>query len=294
MPHQPVLLKEVMQFLGPSSGEVYVDATAGGGGHAEAILLQSSPDGRVLVLDRDQSAIEKVAQRLARFCERVVLRHGSFAEIDRHLEAVGWKQVNGVIADLGLSSLQLDDPSRGFSFAVESPLDMRFDRSCETTAADLVNRLQEKELADLIFQYGDERRSRAIARRIVSRRPLATTADLRRAIHSVTGPRRGRGIDPATRTFQALRIAVNGETDALVQLLTRAGACLGPGGRLVVISYHSLEDREVKLAFRDYAKTALESKFRILTPKPIRPTREEIRDNRRARSAKLRALERSS
>ncbi len=294
MPHLPVLQKEVMQFLGPSSGEVYVDATVGGGGHAEAILHQSSPDGSLLGLDRDQSAIEKVAQRLERFGDRVVLRQGSFAEIDRHLEAVGWKQVNGMIADLGLSSLQLDDPSRGFSFAVESPLDMRFDQSCETTAADLVNRLHEKELADLIFRYGEERRSRAIARRIVSRRPLETTSDLRRAIHSVTGPRRGRAIDPATRTFQALRIAVNRETDALVQLLTRAGACLRPGGKLVVISYHSLEDREVKLAFRDYAKAELASQFRILTPKPIRPTREEIRDNHRARSAKLRALERSA
>lgn len=294
MSHQPVLQKEVMQFLRPSSGEAYVDATVGGGGHAEAILLESSPDGRVLGLDRDQSAIEKVAQRFARFGERVVLRHGSFAEIDRHLEATGWKQVNGVLADLGLSSLQLDDPSRGFSFAVESPLDMRFDQSYETTAADLVNHLQEKELADLIFHFGEERRSRAIARRIVSRRPLATTADLRRAIHSVMGPRRGRGIDPATRTFQALRIAVNRETEALVQLLSRAVSCLAPGGRLVVISYHSLEDREVKQAFRACAKTSLESKFRILTPKPIRPTREEIRDNRRARSAKLRALERSA
>ena len=294
MPHQPVLQKEVMQFLRPSSGEAYVDATVGGGGHAEAILLRSSPDGKVLGLDRDQSAIETVARRLARFGERVVLRHGSFAEIDRHLEATGWKQVNGVLADLGLSSLQLDDPSRGFSFAVESPLDMRFDQSYERTAADLVNHLQERELADLIFQFGEERRSRAIARRIVSRRPLATTADLRRAIHSVMGPRRGRGIDPATRTFQALRIAVNRETEALVHLLTRAVSCLAPGGRLVVISYHSLEDREVKFAFRDCVKTALESKFRILTPKPIRPTREEIRDNRRARSAKLRALERSA
>jgi 16S rRNA (cytosine1402-N4)-methyltransferase len=293
MPHLPVLQKEVLQFLGPSQGEAYVDATVGGGGHAEGILHRSSPDGRLLGLDRDESAIEKVAQRLERFGDRVVLRHGSFAEIDRHLEAAGWKQVSGVIADLGLSSLQLDDPSRGFSFAVESPLDMRFDQSCETTAADLVNCLHEKELADLIFHYGEERRSRAIARRIVSRRPLATTAELRRAVHSVTGPRRGRGIDPATRTFQALRMAVNGETDALVRMLGRAGACLRPGGKLVVISYHSLEDREVKLAFRDYAKTELGSRFRILTPKPIRPTREEIRDNRRARSAKLRALERS-
>ena len=292
MPHQPVLLTEVLDFLDPSPGRVYLDATVGGGGHTEAILLRSSPDGKVLGLDRDQGALQKVAQRLERFGERCQLRRGSFADVEQHLEAVSWRQVNGVIADLGLSSLQLDDPDRGFSFAHEGPLDMRFDQAYETTAADLVNRLREKELADLIFHYGEERRSRAIARRIVSRRPLATTADLRRAIHSVTGPRRGRGIDPATRTFQALRIAVNQEMDALASLLSRAGMCLKPGGRLVVISYHSLEDREVKLAFRGHAKTAGESEFRILTPKPIRPTREEIQDNRRARSARLRALER--
>jgi 16S rRNA (cytosine1402-N4)-methyltransferase len=292
MPHQPVLLTEVLDFLKPSPGQAYLDATVGGGGHTEAILQTSSPDGKVLGLDRDTEALQRAAQRLERFGQRCQLRPGSFADVEQHLEAAGWHQVNGAIADLGLSSLQLDDPERGFSFAHEGPLDMRFDQAHTTRAADIVNRYREKELADLIFHYGEERRSRAIARRIVSRRPLTTTADLRRVIHSVTGPRRGRGIDPATRTFQALRIAVNQEMDALVSLLRQVGGCLRPGGRVVVISYHSLEDREVKLAFRSYAKATGESRFRVLTPKPIRPTREEVRDNRRARAAKLRALER--
>lgn len=292
MPHQPVLLDEVIGYLKPSPGGLYLDGTVGAGGHAEAVLERSSPDGRLLGLDRDPMAIRWARKRLSRFGERVQFVQGSFADIPRHLETVGWQRVSGVLVDLGLSSLQLSDSQRGFSFSSEGPLDMRFDPASETTAADLVNHLQERELADLIFRYGEERRSRAIARRIVRSRPLATTADLRRVVHSAVGPRRRGGIDPATRTFQALRIAVNREIEALSALLGRAGGYLESGGRLVVVSYHSLEDREVKLAFREHAKRASSPRYRILTPKPVPPSVEEIDSNRRARSAKLRALER--
>ena len=199
--------------------------------------------------------------------------------------------MNGVVADLGLSSAQLDDGERGFAFSAEGPLDMRFDRSAGQTAAELINRLDEKDLADVIFNFGEERKSRAIARRIVQRRPIDTTSELRRAVHSVLGPARRGGIDPATRTFQALRIAVNHELETLDAFLENAAERLAPGGRLVVISYHSLEDRAVKWAFRE--KKDSES-FRVLTRKPVRAGEDEIAENRRARSAKLRALERVS
>ncbi|MFQ5791522.1 MAG: 16S rRNA (cytosine(1402)-N(4))-methyltransferase RsmH, partial [Acidobacteriota bacterium] len=279
-------------FLRPRSGGAYLDATVGGGGHAEAILEESRPHGRLLGLDRDPEALARAGQRLGRFRSRALLVKGSFADLSRHLDGVGWRQVSGAVADLGLSSLQLADTGRGFSFSGEAPLDMRFDPDSKTTAADLVNELPERELGDLIFRYGEERRSRAIARRIVARRPLATTTELRRAVVSATGPRRSGGVDPATRTFQALRIAVNRELEALTAFLDQALERLEPGGRLVVVSYHSLEDRAVKWAFRDSARRTSPPRFHVLTSKPVRPDREEIGRNRRARSAKLRCLER--
>ncbi len=290
-PHRPVLVEEVLRQLEPRPDGVVVDATLGAGGHAEAILEVSSPSGRLLGLDRDEGALVVARERLHRFGDRVRLRQGSFADLSEHLDREGFTKVNGIVADLGLSSAQLDDGERGFAFSAEGPLDMRFDRSAGETAAELINRLDEKELADVIFNFGEERKSRAIARRIVQRRPIDTTAELRRAVHSVLGPARRGGIDPATRTFQALRIAVNHELEALDAFLESAAERLAPGGRLVIISYHSLEDRAVKWAFRE--KKDSES-FRVLTRKPVRAGEDEIAQNRRARSAKLRALERVS
>ena len=290
-PHRPVLVEEVLRQLEPRPDGVVVDATLGAGGHAEAILEASSPSGRLLGLDRDEGALAVARERLHRFGDRVRLRQGSFADLSEHLDREGFTKLNGVVADLGLSSAQLDEGERGFAFSAEGPLDMRFDRSTGDTAAELINRLDEKELADVIFNFGEERKSRAIARRIVQRRPIDTTAELRRAVHSVLGPARRGGIDPATRTFQALRIAVNHELEALDAFLENAAERLAPGGRLVVISYHSLEDRAVKWAFRE--KKDSES-FRVLTRKPVRAGEDEIAQNRRARSAKLRALERVS
>ena len=288
--HRPVLLGEVVRFLGPREGGIYVDATLGGGGHTEAILRASSPGGRVISLDRDADAIRRTGKRLASYGDRLQTVKGSFADLRAHLEEKDVHEVHGIVADLGLSSDQLGDPDRGFAFSLEGPLDMRFDRSDGPTASDLVNELAEDQLADLLYEYGDERRSRAIARRIVDRRPIETTAELRRAVVSVLGPKR-RGIDPATRTFQALRIAVNQELAALDVFLEQAPLILAPGGRLVVISYHSHEDRAVKLAFRALAG---EASFHVLTKKPLVADAQAVADNPRARSAKLRALERVS
>ncbi len=290
--HQPVLLDEVLQYLRPDAGRSYVDGTLGEGGHAEAILERCLPGGRLLGIDRDPATLARAQARLSRFGDRVELIHGSYAEIPRYLESHDWTGVDGIVVDLGLNTLQLDDPQRGFSFAREGPLDMRFDPTAETTAADLVNHLSERDLADLIFRYGEERRSRAIARRIVSSRPLWTTSDLRRVVLSALGGRRRGGIDPATRTFQALRIAVNQELETLTRFLEEVAPCLNPGGRLVVISYHSLEDREVKWSFRGRAKADDAPRYEIVTRKPIRPSSQEVELNRRARSAKLRVLER--
>lgn len=240
--------------------------------------------------DRDRGALDLAGRRLSAFANRVTFLHASFAEIDVRLTGLSLEHVDGIVADLGLSSLQLGDPERGFAFQKEGPLDMRFDRSKGPTAAELVNEMQERELAAILRELGDERRAAAIARRIVERRPIGTTTELRRAVVSVLGPRRG-ALDPATRTFQALRIAVNRELEALDVLLAKAPGRLAPGARLVVLSYHSLEDRRVKRSFRAQAKAG---GFAILTKKPFVPGAEEVRRNRRARSAKLRALERVS
>jgi 16S rRNA (cytosine1402-N4)-methyltransferase len=303
--HRPVLLSEVLDFLRPKPGGIYVDATLGGGSHTEALLQASAPSGRVVAFDRDRSALEAASGRLASFAPRLHLCWGSFADLDEHLDEIGIGRVDGILADLGLSSIQLDAPERGFTFQREGPLDMRFDRSRGPTAAELVNEMEERELARILREYGEERRAAGIARRIVERRPIRTTADLRRAVVSVLGPRR-RGIDPATRTFQALRIAVNGELEALETFLGCAPERLEVGGRLVVVAYHSLEDRAVKWSFRDRAKRrvvddrddrddrAEQPAFRILTKKPVTAQPSEVAANRRARSAKLRALERAA
>jgi 16S rRNA (cytosine1402-N4)-methyltransferase len=291
--HQPVLLGVVLELLDPARGGVYVDATLGGGSYSEALLRASDPSGRVIAIDRDDAAIESARARLSAYSPRIELVHGSFADLAAHLDRLGVERVQGIVADLGLSSLQLDDPERGFSFRHDGPLDMRFDRSRGPTAADLVNEMSERELRDILSELGEERYASRIARRLVARRPIRTTKELRSAVVSVLGPlgSKRRGIDPATRTFQALRIAVNRELEALDAFLALAPGRLAPEGRLVVLSYHSLEDRAVKLRFRALARNEEEPRYRVLTKKPVTPGAAEIAWNRRARSAKLRALE---
>jgi len=288
--HLPVLLEETLALLAPRSGGTYADATVGGGGHASAILDASAPDGRLIGLDRDARAIEAARERLAPYGERVRLVHAEFARIGEVLRDCGTERVNGLVADLGVSSPQLDDAGRGFSFMREGPLDMRMDAaSGGETARELVERLNADELADVLYQFGDERRSRAIARairRAADDDRLHTTSDLRRAVVSVLGPARHRRIDPATRTFQALRIAVNREMEQLEALLAQLPEVLDDEGVAVLISFHSLEDGTVKRALR------ADERLEALTKKPRAATFTERRANLRARSAKLRAARR--
>lgn len=298
--HVPVLLQQVLTYLAVRPGGLYVDGTVGGGGHAEAILTASSPDGRLLGLDRDPAALAVARQRLMPFGERSVLRHGSFADLATLAE--GFPRVDGVLLDLGLSSLQLADPERGFSFSRQGPLDMRFDPTAGgPTAADLVNALSVKELANLFYHFGEERRSRRIAEAIVAARPLYTTTELAQVVEEAVGS--WGPIHPATQTFQALRIAVNQELEALKQALPQAIALLSSGGRLVVISFHSLEDRIVKRFLQQEERDCIcppevpvcichhRAQVRVLTKRPIRPEPAEVEMNPRARSARLRAAE---
>lgn len=282
--HVPVLLEEVLEHLGIQPDGIYLDATVGLGGHAGAILKCLGREGRLIGLDQDEEALAEAAKKIGE--ERVTLLKGNFEEMSgllRSLE-IGW--VNGILMDLGVSSLQLMSGSRGFSFNSDAPLDMRMDAASELTAAGIVNHYPEKQLADLIFDLGQERRSRRIARAIVRARPLATCRQLADLIGSVN-PRRGR-LHPATRTFQALRMAVNRELVVLEKGLRQAVSLLRPGGRLCVISYHSGEDRIVKETFRILKGRLLA----ILTPKPVVPSRREVDSNPRSRSAKLRVAER--
>ncbi len=291
--HIPVLLREALAWLAPRPGGRYVDGTLGGGGHAEAVLEASAPSGRLLGLDADPAAVARVRERLARFGERVELVQSNFREVAEVAARHGFVPADGVLFDLGLSSFQLGESARGFSFQGDQPLDMRLDPSLPETAADLLNRRSESELADIFYRYGEERRSRRLARAVVARRarsPFRTTADLVETVIRALGPKRGR-IHPATKVFQALRIAVNDELEALREGLRGAASILAPGGRLVVISFHSLEDRIVKQFFRGEA-AASSVPLRPLTPKPVVPGPEEVAANPRARSAKLRAAER--
>ena len=296
--HIPVLVGEVVLALRPQANGVYVDATLGEGGHAEALLRASVPSGRVIGIDRDAEVLRIARQRLTVFGSRVDIVHGHAAQLRSILETLEVPQVDGILLDLGVSSYQLETAERGFSFAREGPLDMRMDRRVEPTAATLVNTLGEGELANLIRRYGEEHWARRIARAIVRARrraPLRTTQDLAAIITQVipSGARPLR-IHPATRTFQALRIAVNQELSALEGSLKVAIACLRSGGRLCVIAYHSLEDRIVKRTFQAYATSQENSlpQVRLLTKKPVTSTLTERQINPRARSAKLRVLER--
>ena len=295
--HIPVMSKEALFWLIQENGRIYLDCTVGYSGHAEEILEASGPDSRLIGIDRDAVAIASSRERLARFGDRVFLLHGHFVDLKRHLTACGIGQVDGILFDLGISSPQLEEPARGFSFQGGGPLDMRMDQSMSGTAADLVNRWPEAQLADTIFQFGEERFSRRIARAIVrarERHPLATTKELVSVIEGAVPAnyRHGR-LHCATRTFQAIRIAVNQELDCLEPALRDATDALSPGGRLCVISFHSLEDRIVKHTLR-----ALSGKddpaLTVLTKKPQIPAREESDRNPRSRSAKLRAAQRVS
>jgi 16S rRNA (cytosine1402-N4)-methyltransferase len=284
--HVPVLLAEALEVLAVRPGGLYVDGTVGLGGHAEAVLRASSPDGCLLGLDRDGETLERAKARLAEFGDRARLEQGDYREIADRLAG---EEADGILLDLGISSAQLDDAERGFSFQVEGPLDMRMDRSAGTTAADIVNRTRERELADLLYEYGEEPAARRIARAIAFARahqPIATTRELADLVRRAAPRSRRPGLHPATRTFQALRICVNRELDGLGEALRRAASCLKPGGRLAVIAFHSLEDRAAKEAFRALSTRG----FRLLTKKPVRPTETEVRANPRARSARLRGL----
>jgi 16S rRNA (cytosine1402-N4)-methyltransferase len=302
MGHLPVLYHEVLDTLNLHPGGKYVDGTVGGGGHAAGILERSSPTGRLLGLDRDPAALELAQSRLEEYGKRVVLIHSSYISLKSHLNNLNWNTVDGILLDLGVSSMQLDTPDKGFSFRFDGPLDMRFDPSQGTSAGDLVNLLSKPELEDLIFTYGEERNSRKIAGAIIANRPLETTRELAEVIEKVIGKTPSR-IHPATRTFQALRIAVNNELEALEAFLPTALESLNPGGRLAVIAFHSLEDRIVKDFFRRESRDCIcppelpqcvcehKAQLKEITRRPIRPEEKEVDLNPRARSAKLRVGE---
>ncbi|WP_126146643.1 16S rRNA (cytosine(1402)-N(4))-methyltransferase RsmH [Synechococcus elongatus] len=279
--HVTVLQRELVEGLLPDRGGWFLDATLGGGGHSE-LLLSEWPNTQVIGLDRDPAAIAASQTRLQPYSDRVQFQHVNFADYQP-----GDRQFRGIMADLGVSSPQLDEAERGFSFRQDAPLDMRMDPTAELTAAAIVNEWDETDLANLIYQYGEERLSRRIARRIVERRPFERTLELSEAIAGAVprSYRYGR-IHPATRTFQALRIAVNGELDALQTFLDRAPDWLAPGSRIALISFHSLEDRIIKHALRG------DDRLTVITRKPLLPSEAEIESNPRSRSAKLRIAER--
>ena len=290
--HIPVLLQEVLEFLDVRPDGFYVDATLGAGGHSEAILhVLQQGRGRLLGIDRDPTALALARERLRPFGERLIAMHGNFAEIDALHAASGLPPADGMIADLGLSSMQLGDPSRGFSFSSSGPLDMRMDPESAVTAEEIVNHGSERELADLIYKFGEERHSRRIARALMKARPIRTTTELAQVVTRAIPSRSGlHQIHPATRTFMALRLAVNRELENLDAFLGKALGVLAPGGRLVVLSFHSLEDRPVKQALQSWQRAG---RARILTKKVVRPSEAEIESNPRARSAKLRAAEKN-
>ncbi|MBI3941121.1 MAG: 16S rRNA (cytosine(1402)-N(4))-methyltransferase RsmH [Acidobacteria bacterium] len=302
--HTPVMLAEVIQYLACKRGGTYVDCTVGLGGHSEAVLREIGPEGSLIGLDRDDHALQLARERLTNG-RRIKLFHENFKNLPLVLKNLHVSGVDGILLDLGVSSLQLMSPQRGFSFAIESPLDMRMDTTQKLTAADLVRQLSEKELADVFFKYGEEGKSRRIARRIVETRatePIVTTGQLARIVESVAGFV-NRHIHPATRVFQALRIAVNNELGNLKNFIGDAVSFLKAGGRMVAISFHSLEDRIVKtefnllggkcVCFRPAEECSCPKKqvVRLLTRKPVRPTEEEVHRNPRSRSARLRSVE---
>jgi 16S rRNA (cytosine1402-N4)-methyltransferase len=293
--HVPVLVEEVLAGLQCKTGGIYVDCTIGQGGLAARILDAAGPDGMLIGIDRDEEALAMTRERLKRFTKQLRLVHGNFRDIKRHIQTFGLSSVDGIVFDLGVSSVQLNDANRGFSFMAEGPLDMRMDRSGETTAAQLLERLSEVELSNIIFQYGEERYARRIARSIARARelrPLRTTAELVSVIRSaVPGPYRHGRIHFATRTFQALRIAANGELDILAAAFRDAVDVLSPGGSLCIISFHSLEDRIAKHTLRELSKGP-DAVLLIKTKRPVVALESEVTSNPRSRSAKFRIAER--
>lgn len=303
--HFPVLLEEVIEGLNVRQGGVYLDGTLGAGGHAEA-LLSAHPGIRLIGMDRDPAALALAEDRLAAYRDRLTLFHNDFRFLDEVLDEGGVSSVDGIVLDLGVSSMQLDEGERGFSFANDGPLDMRMDPSHGESALTLVNEMDPVELANILYRYGEERRSRAIAKAIARERevaPIETTGRLANIVAAVPGMGRMRNIHPATRTFQALRIAVNDELAAIEEAVPAGVARLAPGGRMVVISFHSLEDRIVKRGFRELerpcrcpkempeCRCGLVSAGKVITRRPLIPTEEEAERNPRSRSAKLRIFE---
>jgi 16S rRNA (cytosine1402-N4)-methyltransferase len=304
--HVPVLVAELIEALHPESGKRYLDGTLGGGGHTEEILIKSSPDGQVLGLDRDDEAIASAQERLGRFGRRFLARQASFADAKEILTEIGWNGVDGVVLDLGISSHQIDSPERGFSFRMPSRLDMRMDRRQHLDAQEIVNLFSDDELERIFRDYGEDSAARRIAQAIVADRrhkPIQTTGELVKIVERVKGKGR-RQIHPATQVFQALRIAVNRELQHLEHFLASGFEILRPGGRLAIISFHSLEDRLVKSAFRKWSRACLcpprmlrcqcgwSQKVQMITKKPIVAPASETTANPRARSAKLRIVER--
>jgi 16S rRNA (cytosine1402-N4)-methyltransferase len=302
--HIPVLFTEVLAYLQPRAGALYIDGTLGAGGHAAGILKASAPDGRLLAFDRDPEAIRFASQQLSGFGDRFTAVHATYAAMGELAPEHGFAQVDGVLLDLGLSSRQLEDPERGFSFLLDGPLDMRFDTTVGAPAAALVNRMPEKAMADLFWRFGEEQNSRRYARAIVARRPLQTTRELADVIEKAAPPAvRRKRIHPATQVFQALRIAVNEELSELEYGLPAAIELLRPGGRVAVISFHSLEDRFVKNLFRDLARDCVcpprqpvctcntVPQVKVVTRKVVAPGEAEVELNPRSRSARLRVAE---
>lgn len=301
--HIPVLLAPVLDLLAETPGTRFVDATLGGGGHSQALLARR-PDIRLLGLDRDPAAIAAATERLRPFGDRLTAVQATFSSLEQVVHDHGWSQIDALLMDIGVSSPQLDLPERGFSFRFDGPLDMRMDPSHGPTAADLLNTLPERELADILYRYGEERRSRQVAAEIVRRRrerPWARTGELAELLERVVGRAHQHGLPPATRCFQALRIAVNDELGELERTLRQAVRLVAVGGRIAVITFHSLEDRIVKQFFREQAASCTcppglpvcvcgkVSTLRILTPKPLTASEQELQDNPRAACAKLRA-----
>lgn len=302
-PHTPVLLRTTVELLNVRPGNRFVDATLGTGGHAEAILRLCTPGGSILGIDADPKALDIARRRLSPYSEAIILVNDNFRHLEAICQAHDFCPADGILLDLGLSSLQLDDRDRGFSFRFDAPLDMRFGPEEPTTAAKILNSFSEQDIAAILWDYGEERHSRQIARRIVAIRPIETTMQLVDAIQDLPGMTSGR-IHPATRTFQALRIAVNREMESLKEVLRQSLRVLAKGGRLAVISYHSLEDRSVKQFMQMESKACLcppevpvcscghTPTLRLVNRKAVTPSEEEKRDNPRSRSAKLRVAER--
>lgn len=302
LPHQPVLYHESLKYLQPRSEGKYIDGTLGAGGHAEGILTASSPEGMLLGLDVDNQALNIAKKRLSIFGNRCIVRQASFAEMIDQIKSLEWGCVDGLLLDLGLSSMQLDTTERGFSFLKEAPLDLRFNQNEGMTAADLINMFSEKEIANTIWNYSEDPRSRQIAKLIVENRPISTTTELAGLILRAYLGKRGK-THPATRTFQALRIAVNNELEVLEKGLENSLKALCVGGRIAIITFHSLEDRIVKQFFRRESKNCIcppeqpfctcghQASLKVITKKAVKPSNEEIANNPRSRSAKMRVAE---